>query len=333
MKIIDLTRFSESVAAMQIVPESVVSSVSLVLPVVEVIIGIAIIVGFRTAIMSAFAAGLLALFTGVIAEKVIEGAQVTCGCFGSLSSEKISGMTVLRNVILLLWGTLLFAYDSRAQRSPQVQGGRLQANSREGASWLENAVSARSGSLFWRFLQKAIGIAAILFLLTEVTLLSVQNRELKSRLAMLVGREILEPGETVPPFKARDANGKEVEIACGHGTLRTLLFVLSTTCKPCKQNLPNWSVIAHRVDERRGRVLGISLSSTELTRKYSLENGLSYPVFVPSDQTFAREYKPSSTPLTILIGGGGAVEKVWRGVLDSLQTEDILKRLEVDAVQ
>jgi len=333
MKIIDLTRFSESLAAMQIVPGSIVSSVSLVVPVVEVIIGIAIIVAFRTAFMSAFAAGLLALFTGVIAEKVIEGAQVSCGCFGSLSSEKISEMTVLRNLILLLWGAILFAYYSTAQQSPQVQGSPLQANSKESVSWLENAATARSRSLFWKYLQKAIGFAAILFLLTEVALLSVQNRELKSRLAMLVGGEILSPDEIVPPFKARDVNGKEIEIAYGHGTLKTVLFVLSTTCKPCKQNLPNWSEIARKVGESRARVLGISLSSADLTQEYVLENGLSYPVFVPSDQTFARDYKPSSTPQTILIHRAGAVEKVWRGVLDSLQTEEILKRLEVDAVQ
>ena len=75
-------------------------------------------------------------------------------------------------------------------------------------------------------MQKAIGIAAILFLLAEVALLSVQNRELKSRLAMLVGREILDPGETVPPFKARDVNGKEIEIAYDQRALKTMLFVL-----------------------------------------------------------------------------------------------------------
>ena len=79
--------------------------------------------------------------------------------------------------------------------------------------------------------------------------------------------------------------------------------------------------------ESRGRVLGISLSSADLTRKYILENGLSYPVLVPSDQTFAREYKPSSTPQTILIDRAGRVEKVWRGVLDSLQMEELLTSL------
>jgi putative oxidoreductase len=333
MKIIDLTRFSESLTAMQIVPARFVSSLSVGIPVAEVIIGVATVLGFRTAVMSAVAAGVLALFTGVIAEKVIEGVQVSCGCFGSLSSERITEVTVLRNVILLLWGTILFAYYSTAERSRQVQGNRLQANSRESVSWLHNVAAERSRFVFWKYLKKAMGVAAILCLLSEVALLSVQNRELKSRLAMLIGGEILSPDEIVPPFKASDVSGGEVEIAYGHGTLKTLLFVLSTSCRPCKQNLPNWSVIARRVDVSRGRVLGISLNSPDLTRKYILENALSYPVLVPSDQTFARQYKPSSTPQTILIDSGGRVEKVWRGVLDSLHTEEILKRLEVGAVR
>jgi putative oxidoreductase len=327
MKIIDLARFSESLTATQIVPARFISSVSVAIPVAEVIIGAAIVLGFRTAIMSAVAAGLLALFTGVIAEKVIEGADVSCGCFGSLSSEKITETTVIRNFILLLWGAILFAYYSTAPRRSQVQGSPLQANNNESVPSLENLPTTRSGSLFWKHLQKAIGIAAILFLLTEVALLSVQNRELKSRLAMLVGREILEPGETVPPFKARDVNGKEIEIAYDQGSLNTMLFVLSTTCNPCKENLPNWSEIVRKLDRRRYRILGISLSSRDLTGKYVLEHGLSYPVLVPSDETFSREYKASTTPQTILVDAAGRVEKVWRSVLDSLQMEELLTRL------
>ena len=333
MKIIDLARFSESLTAMQIVPARFVSSVSVAVAVVEVIIGVAIVLGFRTTIMSAVAAGVLALFTGVIAEKVIEGAQVSCGCFGSLSSEKISQMTVLRNLILLLWGAMLFAYYCTTQRSSHVQGSPSQSLNTQGRSYPGKGVTSASGSNFWRYLQKVLGAATVLFLLAELALLSAQNRELKSRLAMVVDREILSPGETVPPFKARDLNGKEIEIAYDQGALKTMLFVLSTTCNPCKENLPNWSVIVRKVGESRGRVLGISLSSADMTRKYILENRLSYPVFVPFDQTFAREYKPSSTPQTILIDRAGVVEKVWRSVLDSLQTEEILKRLEVDAVQ
>ena len=148
MKIIDLARFSESLTAMQIVPARFISSVSVAIPVAEVIIGAAIVLGFRTAIMSAVAAGLLALFTGVIAEKVIEGADVSCGCFGSLSSEKITETAVIRNFILILWGAILFAYYSTAQRSSQVQGSPLQANNKESVSSLENVPTTRSGYLF-----------------------------------------------------------------------------------------------------------------------------------------------------------------------------------------
>ncbi len=46
----------------------------------------------------------------VITVKYVEGANVSCGCFGALDSSQINILTILRNIILIIWSFLLVEY-------------------------------------------------------------------------------------------------------------------------------------------------------------------------------------------------------------------------------
>jgi peroxiredoxin len=265
------------------------------------------------------------MFTAAIAAKLSEGAEISCACFGPLSSDKMSGMTILRNIILLLWGVLVFAFEAKAQGANSPNQKKIVK-----PAALAKAVTLSAHHIFGKNLQRLLGFLVVFFLSIEVLLLSMQNSELKSRLAMLVGdgkNASLKPGEMVPPFKATGLDGKDIAITYGGKSAKTLLFIFSTACGACERNLANWSEIASNLKRGSYRVLGISLDPQDKTKNYVLAKDMNYPIFVSTDRTFKQSYKIFFTPQTILINEQGLVENMWAGVLDSLQAEEVISNL------
>jgi uncharacterized membrane protein YphA (DoxX/SURF4 family)/peroxiredoxin len=298
LKLAHLAAFSEALRSFGMIPESLIFLIGVLIPVTEIILGAALLVGFRTEIVSQIAVAILVLFTAAIAAKLSEGAEISCACFGPLSSEKISGATVWRNLILLCCGVLVFAFAAKAS--------------------------------FWKNLQRLIGFLVIFFLAVEVALLSKQNGELKNRLAMLIGdgkNGSLKPGEMASPFKATNLEGEQLEITYDRAVAKTLLLIFSTSCGACERNLPKWAEIASKSMEDHQRIWGISLNSLTKTKEYVFKNDIKYPVFVSSDTAFIKSYRIFAVPQTILIDVQGRVEQAWSGVLDSLQKREVMNKL------
>jgi uncharacterized membrane protein YphA (DoxX/SURF4 family) len=75
-----------------------------VTPWVEVVAGVLLILGLWSRAAAAVLAGLLVLFIGLIAQAMLRGLELDCGCFGKLSPfcpPKVSACNVYQNVILL----------------------------------------------------------------------------------------------------------------------------------------------------------------------------------------------------------------------------------------
>jgi peroxiredoxin/uncharacterized membrane protein YphA (DoxX/SURF4 family) len=298
LKMITFAGFSEAISNFGMIPERWVSFAAMFIPAIEFIIGMGILVGWKIASMSQLAVAMLVVFTAVIAFKLSEGAEISCACFGPLSSEKISGATVWRNLILLCCGVLVFAFAAKAS--------------------------------FWKNLQRLTGFLVIFFLAVEVALLSKQNGELKSRLAMLIGdgkNGSLKPGDMASPFKATNLEGEQLEITYDRAAAKTLLLIFSTSCGACERNLRKWAEIASKSMEDHQRIWGIFLNSLTKTKEYVFKNDIKYPVFVSSDTAFIKSYRIFAVPQTILIDAQGRVEQVWSGVLDSLQKREVISKL------
>jgi peroxiredoxin/uncharacterized membrane protein YphA (DoxX/SURF4 family) len=314
LKLANLADFSKALSSFGMIPELFLPLTTFIIPVIEIVMGISIVVGWKTALMSQFAVGMLVMFTAVIVAKLSEGAEISCACFGPLSSAKMSGTTVGRNIALLCWGILVFAL---VEKRPVAQNSQKQ----------EKRVGM---PVFGKNVQGLIGFLFVFFLAIEVILLSKQNNELKSRLAMLIGggnNVSLKPNDLAPPFKALGLEGQEVAITYHGESAKTLLLIFSTSCGACERNLPNWSEIVSKMQGGSCRVMGISLDPLNNTKNYVLKSGIHYPVFVPVDIEFSRNYKLHLTPQTVLIDNQGRVEQVWIGVLESSQKDEILIKL------
>jgi uncharacterized membrane protein YphA (DoxX/SURF4 family) len=70
------------------------------LPWIELVLGLLLLIGERTFLVSAISAGLLALFTLVIVPHLLRGEQIACNCFGQWGRAKISWLSVVRNGVL-----------------------------------------------------------------------------------------------------------------------------------------------------------------------------------------------------------------------------------------
>jgi peroxiredoxin len=134
----------------------------------------------------------------------------------------------------------------------------------------------------------------------------------------------LETGESVPPFTAESLDGGAVNISyTGSGSKRVLLF-FTPTCPYCRQQFVYWRELLERVDGDRFEVLGVvdQAEDKNRLREYlramgcAAEDGKRLRVaLVPSE--VRQSYKLAATPITMIIGNDGKVEKVWSGRWDA----------------
>jgi uncharacterized membrane protein YphA (DoxX/SURF4 family) len=90
--------FALSVATYQILPQTLVNLVALVLPWLELCLGLALILGFWIRPGGALASGLLVVFLAAVVAALARGLHLSCGCFASQeAASEISPATLLRD--------------------------------------------------------------------------------------------------------------------------------------------------------------------------------------------------------------------------------------------
>ncbi len=82
LKIPDPASSVQAVRAYRLLPEAVVPTVGQLLPVVEVVVGLALVVGLLTRTMAVASAVLFVAFIIGIASAWARGLTIDCGCFG-----------------------------------------------------------------------------------------------------------------------------------------------------------------------------------------------------------------------------------------------------------
>jgi uncharacterized membrane protein YphA (DoxX/SURF4 family) len=94
--------FASQIAGFQLLPQPLVAPLALLLPFVEVLLGVYLILGLFTRASAAFAAFQLAVFSGAIASAVVRGISTSCGCFGPSDQTKTSWPEVARDACFVV---------------------------------------------------------------------------------------------------------------------------------------------------------------------------------------------------------------------------------------
>lgn len=154
-------------------------------------------------------------------------------------------------------------------------------------------------------------------------LLVQQNRELKAGVQKTDRLLEVKPGTSLPSIKGVSAAGGKVDLGFDEAARKTVLLVLSPTCRACKENMINWKALTEKIDRRAYRVVAVSLNperAKEYLEPYQLGD---IPVITEVDPETRAAYSLSVTPQTILIDSNGRAEKVWSGVLAGQSREEV----------
>ena len=113
VKVVEPLDFAQNIRNYQLVGQSLSFVAAIVLPWLEILAGLALILGVWTRGAALVVTGLLVFFIVLTAVTMIRGLDVDCGCFGSLSRKSGWGVVLEDLGMLVLGLALLFAPKKR----------------------------------------------------------------------------------------------------------------------------------------------------------------------------------------------------------------------------
>ncbi len=105
-KINDPETFSGDIRAYQIVPFGLENSVAIILPWLELLIGIGLVIGVMVDGSALISMGLLVVFIIAISSAILRGYNIDCGC-GLKEGEVVGTQKLLENTIFFLMGLFI----------------------------------------------------------------------------------------------------------------------------------------------------------------------------------------------------------------------------------
>jgi len=161
--------------------------------------------------------------------------------------------------------------------------------------------------------------------------LVVQNRALKAAAGNVRGSRaiVLPQGKSLPTLSGLDPEGRQLSFDYGRDSRKTVLLVFSPRCSYCTDNMPNWNAITRGLDAGAFRVVAVS-TVPEGAKEYADRNGLNnIPVITEPDPKNRVAYELNVTPQTVLISADGTAERVWTGLIQGAERDEIERQLGV----
>ena len=100
-KIVEPLAFATSISHYEMMPNFIINGFALVIPWLELLVGAALVVGFRIRTNAVITGALTLMFTVGVAWAVANGLKIDCGCFGADGGEEVSWIKVAKNMGLI----------------------------------------------------------------------------------------------------------------------------------------------------------------------------------------------------------------------------------------
>ncbi len=114
-KIVDPEFFARSIERYQLLPVAVVNIVAVVLPWIELFVGMALVFGIRIRAAALIGGVLLFVFTLAVASAWARGLNIECGCFSQTGASAVVSLQKIAENIGLLLATAV-AYVAQSMR-------------------------------------------------------------------------------------------------------------------------------------------------------------------------------------------------------------------------
>ena len=323
MKLIDLHGFELALGKFKLLDDSTLPIVKFLVPMIEVVLGTLLVAKVKPVLISQMITWLVIFFTAVIVSKVSEGEELSCNCFGNLSTGKIDHLTILRNIILILVGIGLTIYFSFEEKKDATE-------TKKQIFFSPNNLIV---NFWWKQLKQIALVAVFFFLAVLSVILSMQNRGLKENISLLMtNNEILQPNKHISPIEAYDLDSNYVNIRFDKPE-KTVIYFLSTRCEPCKTNLSNWTQLTDIIKGKNIRVFAIATETIAELRNYAKTNDLNFEVYSAAKSQFKLDYKAFTKPQTIIINETGKVINAYPCILNRINVPRILADLSLSSLK
>jgi uncharacterized membrane protein YphA (DoxX/SURF4 family) len=106
-KVADPSHFANEIGNYDMLPEIFIQLMALVIPWIELIVGLLLLFGAYQKENGIIATGLLIVFTLAVIIAFSRGLDISCGCSGSDAGQKVGWLKIFENVGLIILTTLL----------------------------------------------------------------------------------------------------------------------------------------------------------------------------------------------------------------------------------
>ena len=111
----DPLAFALSIESFKLLPNALIPPITYFFPVVEIVLGVALVAGFWARQAGLLALGLYITFTVALASVLLRGLNVECGCFaGLVGGDKVTWFSVFRNTIFIAATGVVWALGAGA---------------------------------------------------------------------------------------------------------------------------------------------------------------------------------------------------------------------------
>ncbi len=111
-KITDLDYFAKSLYNYRLLPEDSLNFFALIIPWLELIIGVLLIAGIYVRESALIGTVLMIVFIAAVAIAVARGLDIECGCFGTRDGSKVGILKIIEDVLILLGFVWLSVFGS-----------------------------------------------------------------------------------------------------------------------------------------------------------------------------------------------------------------------------
>jgi thiol-disulfide isomerase/thioredoxin/uncharacterized membrane protein YphA (DoxX/SURF4 family) len=306
-KVMDLKATQQAFASFGF-PKVTHRPLTFLLPTTEAAVAVALVPESTSRWAAAAALGMLLLFTAAIVLNLRRGRRPACRCFGQPTARPISAATVIRNLLLILVGSLV-VWKGPGATGLAVAGGLTNIRPIEGVGLLLGVVS----------LSLIIGEAWLLVqLLSQNGRLLLRLDGLETRFEGTVAKELiptlhpapsqpgLPVGSVAPPFRLEGLYGETLTLDALRAIGKpVLLTFMDPGCGPCDSLLPD---LARWQRDYVATLLlvVVSTGNVEANRFKSRDHGLSN-VLLQEEREVAVAYEANGTPSAVLVLTDGVV--------------------------
>jgi uncharacterized membrane protein YphA (DoxX/SURF4 family) len=110
-KLQDPAGFAKSISHYHLVPVGLERALALVLPPLELLVGLGLILGVLDAGASLLGLAMLVVFTGAIGFAVSRGLDISCGCFDTDGGTKVGVSKLIENTAMIVGACLVLVGD------------------------------------------------------------------------------------------------------------------------------------------------------------------------------------------------------------------------------